>query len=82
MTDWKQEHDAELGLRKEWSERAQKAEAENILLRQWHLEALRLSHAWMVKHDALLGFVQARPAVLEELIEQTLTAEHTAKQEN
>lgn len=27
MTDWKREHDAELGLRKEWSARAQKAEA-------------------------------------------------------
>ena len=25
-TDWKCEHNAELGLRKEWSERAQKAE--------------------------------------------------------
>lgn len=33
MTDWKQEHDAELGLRREWSARAQKAEAENKRLR-------------------------------------------------
>lgn len=28
MTDWRAEHDAELSLRREWSARAQKAEAE------------------------------------------------------
>lgn len=33
MTDWKSEHDAELMLRREWSTRAQKAEAENVSLR-------------------------------------------------
>jgi hypothetical protein len=33
MTDWKAEHDAELGLRQEWSARAQKAEAEIERLR-------------------------------------------------
>lgn len=33
------------------------------------LDARKLSHEWMKKHDKLLGFIQARPAVLKELIE-------------
>ena len=33
MIDWKAEHDHELALRREWSERAQKAEANTQKLR-------------------------------------------------
>lgn len=32
------------------------------------LDTLRLSRDWMDKHDQLLGFIQARPALLKELI--------------
>ena len=31
-----------------------------------------LAHEWMKKHDKLLGFIQARPKVLKELIDETL----------
>lgn len=33
------------------------------------LETSKLSYDWMRKHDELLGFIQARPAVLKELIQ-------------
>lgn len=32
------------------------------------LDASRLSHEWMRKHDRLLGFIQKRPEMLKELI--------------
>lgn len=42
MTDWKAEHDAELGLRREWSARAQKAEAHLAEAREWLVACLNL----------------------------------------
>lgn len=44
------------------------ARAEIERLRAQLLETQLLSHDWMAKHDRLLGFIQARPAVLKELI--------------
>ncbi len=38
---------------------------------QQSLENSKLAHHWMVKHDKLLGFIQKRPAMLAQLIEET-----------
>lgn len=40
-------------------------------VREQLLDAIRLSHEWMQKHDKLLGFIQKRPSVLKELIAET-----------
>ena len=39
------------------------------------LEETRLSFEWQKKHDKLLGFIQKRPALLKELIEQDRTVD-------
>lgn len=59
MTDWKAEHDAELGLRKEWSARAQKAEAEVERLRRRQAQ----TRVWLTR---CLDLVEGKgPAFLE-----------------
>jgi hypothetical protein len=52
-----------------WESQYEIKQAEVERLRADHLAALKLSREWMVKHDHLLGFIQARPVLLKELIE-------------
>ena len=54
-----------------WDEHDCEAAYEEIeRLREQAVEDQRLSFSWMAKHDRLLGFIQKRPAMLKELIEE------------
>ena len=54
MTDWRTEHDAELGLRREWSERAQRAERLLREARQYVADAGSDEDPETQKHSAAL----------------------------